>query len=46
MIAARAALADLDALNPNELEALIVSPHELAKPDSNSVTSRNHLRFI
>src|SRR5580692_5715129 len=29
MTAARAALPDLDALNPNELKALIVSQHEL-----------------
>jgi RecA/RadA recombinase len=29
MTVARAALPDLDALNPNELKALIVSQHEL-----------------
>src|SRR6266478_232856 len=37
MVASRATLPDLDALNPNELKALIVSQHELIVSRENEI---------
>jgi transposase len=43
MVAARATLPDLDALNPNELKALIVSQHELIVSRDSEI---EHLKLL